>query len=59
MVIFLSLNNNISNKKYIKKASLDIIRIIAAFLVFIPHLILNFSNNLTILILLMLFLQLV
>lgn len=30
-----------------KSFGLDIIRIIAAFLVFIPHLILNFSNNLT------------
>ena len=30
-----------------KSYGLDIIRIIAAFLVFIPHLILNFSNNLT------------
>ena len=29
-----------------KSFGLDIIRIIAAFLVFIPHLILNFSNNL-------------
>ena len=30
-----------------KSYGLDIIRIIAAFLVFIPHFILNFSNNLT------------
>ena len=30
-----------------KSYGLDIIRIIAAFLVLIPHLILNFSNNLT------------
>ena len=29
-----------------KSYGLDIVRIIAAFLVFIPHLILNFSNNL-------------
>ena len=42
-----------------KSYGLDIIRIVAAFLVFIPHLILNFSNNQPILILLMLFLQLV